>query len=86
MLRIYSSDKKTNRNAIDTPISGSDFDPGITIAVGLLRWLLDHPEGGDTDTSGIPWLLDIQPLKRIPSPILLHPTQAHEGSGTGSMG
>ena len=33
---------KTNRKTIDTLINGSDFDPRITIAVGLLCFLLDY--------------------------------------------
>ncbi|MHB1650611.1 MAG: hypothetical protein ACYCTX_09920, partial [Thermoplasmataceae archaeon] len=32
----------TNRNVIDSLLSGSNFDPGVTIAVGLLRWIMDY--------------------------------------------
>ena len=40
-VRKCHEHEETNRNAIDTLINGSDFDPRITIAVGLLRFLLD---------------------------------------------
>ena len=33
---------ETNRKSIGTVISGSDFDPRVTIAVGLLRWIMDY--------------------------------------------
>lgn len=32
----------TNRNVIDALLSGSNFHPGVTIAVGLLRWTMDY--------------------------------------------
>ena len=32
----------TNRNVIDSLLSGSNFVPGVTIAVGLLRWIMDY--------------------------------------------
>ena len=45
-VRRCSSHRKTNRNAIDPLAGGSDFDPRITIAVGLLRFLLDYQREG----------------------------------------
>ena len=41
-VRICSTHRKTNRNVIEALAGGSDFDPRITIAVGLLRFLLDY--------------------------------------------
>ncbi|MHB1709128.1 MAG: hypothetical protein ACYCT2_06620 [Thermoplasmataceae archaeon] len=33
---------ETNRNVIETLVSASDFDPRVTIAVGIMRWLMDY--------------------------------------------
>ena len=41
-MRKCSDHKETNRKAIDALISGSNFDPRITMAAGLLRFLLDY--------------------------------------------
>ena len=41
-VRICSSHRESNRNVIEALVSCSVFDPRITIAVGLLRWLLDY--------------------------------------------
>jgi len=34
--------RKTNRNAIHSVLKDSGFDPGITMAVGILRWIMDY--------------------------------------------
>ena len=41
-VRKCPDHKETNRNAIDTLIKSSDFDPGVVIGVGLLRWIMDY--------------------------------------------
>ncbi len=41
-VRKCPDHKETNRKAIDTLINGSEFDPRITMAAGLLRFLLDY--------------------------------------------
>ena len=33
---------ETNRDAIATLLGGSDFDPRVTMAIGILRWLMDY--------------------------------------------
>ena len=33
---------ETNRSAIEALVSGSEFDPRVTIAIGMMRWLLDY--------------------------------------------
>ena len=33
---------KTNRKALNACVSSSDFDPRVTIAVGIMRWLMDY--------------------------------------------
>ncbi|MCL4342777.1 MAG: hypothetical protein M1267_02845, partial [Candidatus Thermoplasmatota archaeon] len=41
-VRKCTDHKETNRNAIDTLVKSSDFDPRVVIAVGLLRWIMDY--------------------------------------------
>ena len=41
-VRKCPDHKETNRNAIDAFINSSDFDPRVTIAIGILRWLMDY--------------------------------------------
>ena len=41
-VRKCPDHKETNRNAIDTLINSSGFDPRVVIAVGLLRWIMDY--------------------------------------------
>ncbi|MHB1806227.1 MAG: hypothetical protein ACYCR2_06685 [Thermoplasmataceae archaeon] len=41
-VRKCTLHKETNRKLIDALVSGSNFDPGVTIAVGLLRWIMDY--------------------------------------------
>ena len=41
-VRKCPDHKETNRKAIDALINGSEFDPGVVMAVGLLRWIMDY--------------------------------------------
>ncbi len=41
-VRKCPDHKETNRNAIDAFINSSGFDPRVTIAIGILRWLMDY--------------------------------------------
>ena len=41
-VRKCPDHKETNRNAIDAFINSSDFDPKVTIAIGILCWLMDY--------------------------------------------
>ena len=54
----------TNGKIINSLLCGSDFDPRIIIATGIMRWLMDY------QISEIQILLE---SKGIPSPFLLHP-------------
>jgi len=41
-VRKCPDHKETNRNTIDAFINSSGFDPRVTIAIGILRWLMDY--------------------------------------------
>ena len=41
-IRKCPDHAETNRNTIDALVNGSEFDPRIVIAVGLLRWIMDY--------------------------------------------
>ncbi len=41
-IRKCPDHAETNRNTIDALVNGSGFDPRVTIAVGLLRWIMDY--------------------------------------------
>ncbi len=41
-VRKCPDHKETNRNTIDALINSSDFDPRVTIAIGILHWLMDY--------------------------------------------
>jgi hypothetical protein len=34
--------RETNRKIIESLVSSSDFDPRVTIVVGLPRWIMDY--------------------------------------------
>ena len=41
-MRKCPDHKETNRKTIDALVGASEFDPGITMAAGLLRWIMDY--------------------------------------------
>ena len=41
-VRKCPDHEETNRKAIEFLVSSSDLDTMVTIAVGLLRWIMDY--------------------------------------------
>ncbi|MHB8395606.1 MAG: hypothetical protein ACYDAZ_00150 [Thermoplasmataceae archaeon] len=41
-MRVCPDHGESNRTAISTLVGSSDFDPRVTIAIGMMRWLLDY--------------------------------------------
>ncbi|MHB1492820.1 MAG: hypothetical protein ACYCSG_04315 [Thermoplasmataceae archaeon] len=41
-VKVCKNHGESNRTAINTLVGGSDFDPRVTIALGIMRWLMDY--------------------------------------------
>ena len=41
-VRICHDHGESNKNAFDVLMDGSGFDPRVSIAIGILRWIMDY--------------------------------------------